>query len=244
MGLGRWRCVLRSSTVGDVTIEQSVITGNEVVGDEALRSETYGGGISTNGDLYLFESTVADNRVEGSFASGGGVYSGGRVVAVRSAISGNSALASEGGYAGGVHGYGGVTLSSSTVSDNLADGAGGGVVSYHSVVLTNSTVTGNVSGSSGGGIFAYGYGGDVFLTDSTVSENVSGHLGGGIFASEFVSLNRSLVDGNTSYFSGGGIFADRVLHYAAPLATTQRPANLAGAAELTGSFGCFLMAVR
>jgi hypothetical protein len=231
---------LRSSTVGDVTIEQSVITGNEVVGDEALRSETYGGGISTNGDLYLFESTVADNRVEGSFASGGGVYSGGRVVAVRSAISGNSALASEGGYAGGIHGYGGVTLSSSTVSDNLADGAGGGVVSYHSVVLTNSTVTGNVSGSSGGGIFAYGYGGDVFLTDSTVSENVSGHLGGGIFASEFVSLNRSLVDGNTSYFSGGGIFADRVSSLRSTISNNSTTGEFGRGGGINGIFRVFL----
>ncbi|TMF41403.1 MAG: hypothetical protein E6I32_20560, partial [Chloroflexi bacterium] len=110
-----------------------------------------------------------------------------------------------------IYNEGTLTLTNSTVSDNIAlfDG-GGGIDNLGTLTLTNSTVSGNranfAGGSKGGGIFNLG---TLTLTNSTVSGNTVTHgYGGGIFNGNTLSLNNSTVSGNSASSSGGGIFTN------------------------------------
>ena len=124
---------------------------NVSVRDNTLKSGSGGGGIYNDGTLLLMNSTVTGNYVES--ASGGGIYSTGAAAAVtlvNSTVSGNSA----GSFAGGIQAFGGtLTLTDSTVSNNVSN-EGGGIYNNATVMLTNSTVSGNSASHDGGGIRA------------------------------------------------------------------------------------------
>lgn len=157
---------------------------------------------------------------------GGGVYVTGinTNVSVRnSKVSGNSAAF----FGGGIFSAGGssVSLSNSTVSQNLARFGGGiGGLLTGSVSLSNSTVSENSAIYLGGGILAAAYDSpagvntfnlSVKLNNSTVSGNSvfeagSSELGAGggiaVFGLTNVSLSNSTVSGNLAEF-GAGFFA-------------------------------------
>ena len=89
---------------------------------------TLGGGIATEGALFLDTSTVSDNY---AFQGGGGIFveSGGGANIYNSTIDGNFSRGIGGGVLVGIGtgGAAGLTLISSTVTDNTAIGGGGGI---------------------------------------------------------------------------------------------------------------------
>jgi hypothetical protein len=209
---------VRSRTSGNLTIDQSTVSGNSI-------QEIYarGGGIHADGSLTITNSTISANIAAGQQGGGGGVSAGGNVTLDRSSVSGNS---TRGGLSagGGIFANGNVTLTHSTVSGNYTTAwiaLGGGIFAAGNVVLTHSTVSGNyttIEGSGGGGIRAEGA---VTLVESTVSGNRTKGLsglagggyapGGGIYARDGgVMLINSTVSGNSTAekkSSGGGIYA-------------------------------------
>ena len=208
-------------TVAGLTVTGGMTTGN-------------GGGILSNGEVTLTNSTVSSNSANedgGSIASAevtltnstvsdnsandeiGGIFSNGEVTLTNSTVSGNSANR-----AGGIFSNGEVTLTNSTVSDNTADQNFGGILSNGEVTLTNSTVSGNSTGGDGGGIYSRG-GGTIdnsTITNNTAdAENDGDGDGGGIFNDGgTLTIRNSIIAGNTDMggeaadVSGDGINGD------------------------------------
>jgi hypothetical protein len=128
-----------------------------------------GGGIATEGDLSVVESTVTGNSTGGS---GGGIFANTeRVEITRSTITGNTAV----NVGGGLQGIGAnqvVTVTNSTITGNMADEAGGigvqadadpGLVLVYSTVVGNTALAGaNIGGrrfTAFGTVIALGSGG-------------------------------------------------------------------------------------
>ena len=122
----------------DLTLTNSTVSGNMVVSDGDLLQ---GGGIYNDGTLTLTNSTVSGNRAElvsvpgGGLANahGGGIYNAvfSDVTLTNSTISGNRAIRASDNLlgqavAGGIYNDGlSVTLTASTVADNVAADVGG-----------------------------------------------------------------------------------------------------------------------
>lgn len=104
------------------------------------------------------------------------------------------------GFGGGIHNSGTLTLTNSTVSDNIArdpfGGNGGGILNQTgaTLALTNSTVSGNTATLQGGGIFSNG---TLTITNSTFSNN-SASNGGGIASFGTAQLVNTIIANNPS----------------------------------------------
>jgi hypothetical protein len=160
--------------------------------------------------------TVNDRNV------GGGIYNDHAQLTVsHCTITGNSIGGF--GFGGGIDSLGTLILNSSTVSNNISNGAGGGISSggligsssFGGVVTINSSliVDNHADVEDGGGLYLLGPG---TITDSTISGNITGGNGGGIFANGplqtpfSVAVNRSAIVGNTA-LRGGGLYNSDVL---------------------------------
>ena len=112
----------------DVTLDQSVVSGNESHGRAA-------GIFSTAGDVTIRNSTISDNH---SDLEGGGVFA-----------PGCFGVCTAGAYT--------TTIENSTISGNTSGTNGGGVhTTYSNLVVRNSTITANAAldaAAGGGGIF-------------------------------------------------------------------------------------------
>ncbi|MFV2066251.1 MAG: choice-of-anchor Q domain-containing protein [Pirellulales bacterium] len=202
-------------TSTDIEIDSSLISNNSVEGG-LFR---WGGGIYTSGSATITASTITNNGA----GIGGGIQAEGNIVLIDTLVSENSADSGAGVSAESV------TVTASTISDNVAgdgdgggiraeevvlvdsfisgnstEGRGGGIFSRGSVTVTSSVISNNVAGGWGGGIHARGL--SVTVTDSTISDNISAGNGGGIFSSSFVVIDRSTVSNNVA-FNGGGTYA-------------------------------------
>ena len=199
---------IRSLTTGNLTVDQSTISGSNTTGDRAN-----GGGVFSSGAVVFTSSTISGNSAAGLSASGGGIFSTGPVTLTSSTVSGNS-TSGTGAAGGGILSLDDVTLETSTVSDNSTTGIvafGGGIHSLGVTTLTNSTISGNSTAgnqSFGGGIS----GSAVTLNSSTVSGNSTTGVysdGGGISTGGALTLSNSTVtDNHANYFNstGGGIW--------------------------------------
>jgi Calx-beta domain len=130
-----------------------------------------GGGIFNSGTLNLASSTVSGN----SASSGGGIWNEGAMTLTGCTVSNNSAPGI--GVGGGIFNDTGrtLTITDSTVSNNLA-GHGGGIDTNvnSTVTVISSTVSGNASTiSAGGGISNSGGDGALQLRSSIVAGNTS-----------------------------------------------------------------------
>ncbi|TAN35432.1 HYR domain-containing protein [Patescibacteria group bacterium] len=134
------------SSIGSVTISNSVITGNRAAGGS-------GGGVLNNlgGTLTVSNSTFSANTADGG---GGAVFANpgslpAPVTITNSTISENTS----GGAGGGLFQNGGssaFTVTNTTISGNRAAGHGGGIISAGSgTTLASVTVTGNTADSDG-----------------------------------------------------------------------------------------------
>jgi CSLREA domain-containing protein len=144
---------------GGVFSSAGRIESTRVSGSTSLSEGAYarGGGIAATGDLEVVASTIDDNLVfsdgtAGTSAEGGGVY----------------------GLAGAL------TITNTTIVDNLAQAlsgasvAGGGVMYSDGTVLTATTITGNRASDSSGSLA--GYGGGIAQTLSGSSVTVRGTI--------------------------------------------------------------------
>jgi predicted outer membrane repeat protein len=171
----------------DATLDHVTVTGNA--------STEHGGGIANIGLLRVTDSTVANNTAA---VGGGGIFSSGELVLMRSTVDDNAATGDSFGSTGdggGIFATRGPVIDppghqaqpyeflafDSTVSGNLAHGAGGGIVADVTTTLTNVTVTNNRSTGlggtgPGGGLLTSGLG-TVKVYNTIISGNFSGSTG-------------------------------------------------------------------
>ncbi|QEG36894.1 choice-of-anchor Q domain-containing protein [Bythopirellula goksoeyrii] len=164
---------LRNYSPASTTLTDVVVTGNTAT----TNGTDAGGGIWSNGNLTLADSTVSNNMAPNGTSSGGGIW--------------NSNL---------------LTITNSTLSGNSANSGGGGIFNsvLGTVTITNSTLSGNSAGSNGGGI--WNNGGTTTITSSTISRNSANSWGAGIYHSfGTTTLSHTIVSGNSSATLGNEI---------------------------------------
>jgi hypothetical protein len=200
---------------GRLNIIHCLITGN--TGQHGV---VYNEG---SGTLTVTGCTITNNTTK----LGGGIYSGGGTVTItETVVSGNRANAYQAAAGGGVYNLGTMTITSSTIRDNVAaDGSlsvqtgwGGGLYNQGNLTITGSDVGANTSATSGGGVWNVG---NSTIADSTIEDNrTTGYYfgyGGGV-ANDIsggrvghLTISNSLVTHNTANFNGGGISNGGVL---------------------------------
>jgi CSLREA domain-containing protein len=144
------------SSQADLTIERSMLTGNDVTGG------AIGGAVSVfDGDLAVEDSTFTGNT---STSQGGAInVTQGDLTMENSTVSGNQAVNGNTGAGGGIA-WGStfaadlMQIRNSTVSNNTAGANGGGIGSFPNVVapnpiLTNSIVANNAAPFPGTDVF-------------------------------------------------------------------------------------------
>lgn len=180
-----------------VDIDSLTITGGEAAG-----AYSYGAGLFAKfADLLSISNSVITNNSLSYY--GGGIYSDATTSISNSTISNNQSV----GDGGGIYissGSMGLTLTNTTVSNNLAGSneyhEGGGIWSDGGdISLVNSTVSGNSVFYSGGGIFNSG--GTTTVANSTVSDNTAGRYSGGVFA-PYLRLSNSILANSTVTLGG------------------------------------------
>jgi predicted outer membrane repeat protein len=174
-------------------IDHSIVTGN--TGGNA------GGGIETSSSTSIYFSTVSNNATLSATSSstgGGGVFTNGSLLMRNTTVDGNTSASG----GGGIYGPGVVNIVNSTISNNVAsNGSGGGVFGGSGgVSIDSSTITANHAEGDGGGI----YGGPVALTNSTITGNSATGIGAGVAADVFMS-SYATITLNTSAGPGGGV---------------------------------------
>ncbi len=201
-----------SLTLNDVTLSANAAhDGSGVATDSAAST------------LTLNRVNVLDNIASPAGGSeGGGVNERGGTVAINnSLIRGNHAASGGGvtddGFDASTHGT--ITITDTTVTENVGTGQGGGVeeTGTGNVTITRSTVSKNTSGE-GAGVVEDGAG-TVTVIDSTIRENSATagfNDGGGVLrdGGGNVTIQGSLIVGNTGTtgagiqdFGGAGTFA-------------------------------------
>ncbi|HEU5011794.1 MAG TPA: Ig-like domain-containing protein, partial [Roseiflexaceae bacterium] len=204
---------------GILTLNTVTLSGNS--------SLAQGGGLRNSGKLAITNSTFSNNSAD----EGGGLwtstFSGDAVSITSSTFQGNTTV----GIAGGISGDGGglyiggdavYSLSTSTISGNIAGRNGGGVFlrddagsTLAATTLTNNTISGNSAKGNGGGV--YHDSGSNTINNTTIALNISnsdstsGGDGGGIYAlTNSLTVRNSIVAGNSGLAGArpdcGGIF--------------------------------------
>ena len=140
-----------------------------------------------------------------SAVSGGGIATAnGAVTVTDSTIEDNVATGS----GGGIWTYGGtVTVTGSTLSANSAPGGGGISTTEGAVTVINSTIEDNVTTTAGGGGINSD-GSTVTVTGTAIEDNTATAAGGGggIYNAGTMTVSDSTIAGNTAAAYGGGIF--------------------------------------
>ena len=175
-----------------------------------------GGGILNQGVLSVSNSTITGNIGEAYaiYTDGAGIFNdtSGTLNLSKSIVSGNLSNDPDGNSTGGgIHNRGVMTITDSTVSDNVSN-SGGGISNYGTMTVANSTISRNTiinGGGGGGGIFnwdPFQRGVTLTISNSTISDNSGGgYTAGGIVSALDVccpaaneSLRNTIVAGNTS----------------------------------------------
>lgn len=184
-------------TISDLTVRDGFTTG-------------FGGGISSAGTLTLDRCQVLDNQS----GQGGGIFNSGPLTVADSVISGNVVPGGNGG--GGIYSHGAnavLTLTDSTVSDNLSEMApGGGIRSLVDAngqggiaSLTNTVVSGNSAPGANGWGGGIDNNGSMTITGGELRDNSANVDGGGIRTSRKLTIEGALIQGNSAGRWGGGI---------------------------------------
>jgi len=196
--------------VGDVTITNSVISGNTTENGR-------GGGLRMyhTGDVSLVGSTVNDNAVTSNHRAGGASLQDAGVVTIDATTFANN---SSGWWGGGLEAlaFEGFTMTNSTFSGNTAQGNSAFFISsgFNNALVANCTIANNTATASGGTTLEM----DSYATSrilfSTISGNSSGSQtlyfadgDGGTAGS--VNINGTIVSDNTTR-SGTGTTADDI----------------------------------
>ena len=207
-----------------------------------------GGGIHMRGggNAMIVGSTVSGNNAgggsgDGNGGAGGGIFATvGSMTIENSVISGNNAgsggstcyfSGGDGGSGGGAYIDGDLTVTNSTVFNNVAgfrgfdysrDGYGGGISANGDLTITGSRITSNHAGAArtyaslgqpclssgrGGGVLSSG--GVATITNSMIDNNYAGDGGGGLAGFGNTEIFNTSISGNEG-FQGGGLFGSGV----------------------------------
>jgi hypothetical protein len=192
-----------------LTINNSTISNN--------RAGFGGGGIYSNGSGNIVinsGSVISGNK---SLNQGGGILLDANVgprvgdsanLTMQGAVvSDNRALPGFlGGAAGGIGnaGNGVVTITDSTVQNNVADGSGGGFAGFLGPLnISSSAFLNNTAASSGGAVWTCGPATSIAFTE--IDGNSSGSTGGGIFVCGTTLTVQNTTLANNTASRGGGI---------------------------------------
>jgi predicted outer membrane repeat protein len=178
---------------GTLTITNSTIYSNT--------AGTMGGGIASEGTLNISNSTVYSNTATN--IGGGGIGSSGMLNITSSTVRNNSALNN----GGGILSNGAGTISNSTFHANTSLGdsnSAGGIFNAGNLTVTNSTVTDNISGN-GGGIRNDG---TLTVTNTTIYSNTATSYAGGILNYGTTTLRNTIVANSPSGGNCGGTITD------------------------------------
>jgi hypothetical protein len=197
---------------GDLTIVDSVFTGNSATGTDGNPGNGGCGGAlyMDGGDerASLCGVVITDNDA-GAIAGGFFRVSNsadGTADIDRSIVRGNRVTPEDSGNAGGLYLQGlALTITASTIADNRAFYNGGLWISGGEANLTNVTVAENVAfGSNGAGLWL-GHEPTGTLLNCTIANNRStaeGQVAGAIFG-QGLTLKNTLIAGNTAQYTPG-----------------------------------------
>ena len=206
---------------GEVRIEGFTLTGGG--GGEISWWSAAGGAISMDGgSLTLSESIVSDNTADigGALFAGqdadsvsivdsviesneASQYCGALFSYVPTTISGTVIRNNSGDICGSVGAYGvEITVSESTIRDNLTSNEGGGLwLVDASLTLSGSLLQANQASTDGGGVYMIG-GSMTCEGVSSIQSNIASSLGGGVFL-EGAAVTDCTISGNSAYYGGG-----------------------------------------
>ena len=218
-------------SLGTVTIENSIFTGNKALNGGGLSHQ------SQDGTLTIKNSTFSGNSaIDPSAAFGGGIYNGATASIVNSTFSGNTAL--NNGFGGGIYsgsgdGLANIEVTNSRFIGNSAD-SGGGLMNddYATAFIKGSIFSGNTA-MDGGAIFNF-QSSHMSITGSSFSSNSSDSDGGAIYSSfrTILQVNKSTFSGNSAGGNGGGLYLGSLFASAVIANSTflDNSANLSGGA--------------
>lgn len=211
---------IRFESSGLLKLENTKITGNSTLGDDADGGAIY----SRFGNVTAIASEITGNSTAGFDSQGGAIhFQDGTLTIARSTLSGNSTVGDDSD-GGALSSESNVEIIDSIISDNSTagdDAFGGGIVSFDAnLTIQRSTISGNsTSGTEaqGGGIYFDSGDADsasLTITASTISGNrAKGPMsyGGGIntntnLSGQTATITNSTISGNTSASIGGGIY--------------------------------------
>lgn len=190
-----------------------VITGTDISQNTMAGNFGAGGGLSLGNitALTMVNSTIRQNS---STNRGGGLYTNNVAALTGCDISQNTALTGNGqggGWAieGGALAGRPVRVTSTTISQNVADNVGGGLVcnaGNSELLMTDVVVSGNRSSVEGGGLLSGNNSVTLTLTNTTFRDNESAGNGGGIATESIVRLTNTRFENNRSAQFGAGMY--------------------------------------
>jgi hypothetical protein len=181
------------------------ISGLTIAQGRVTGTAANGGGIFNAGTLTVTDSAISSNYVSGS---GLGQGHGSGIFNAGTLIVSNSTLSDNYGYpcfGGGIYNSGTLTVASSSLSDNfIYDDPGGGIFNDRGGTLTVTNSTLSGNAAGGGGGIA-NYGGTLTVTNSTLKRNGASYLGGGIFdeGAGTLTVTNSTLSDNLANSSSG-----------------------------------------
>lgn len=194
------------ASVDDVTIADSIVSGNTAVED--------GGGVGVQqGILTVDRSTISGNRA-GRDGAGAFVQGPGAQLTVRdSTVSGNEGTTGNSSGGGLRAQFAGLEVQRSAITDNKADSGAGvyGLTGKYGSGIFDSTVSGNTATGVGGGVVLLPFKYDAKVSQTTVSGNQAAAGAGAAIASGAsgrLTIERSTLRGNTATgpgSTGGGL---------------------------------------
>ena len=186
----------------DLLILDAGLGGDGLMNGNGYRIFNIDNGTSNIREVAISGLTLTGGDVDGGFRNGhgGAIFNSENLNLSNITISGNSADVG-----GGIHNNGGdITVTGSTISDNLAREEGGGFRNTNGTLTVTDSKIGDNSASSGGGIYGSS---DLTVTSSTIIGNSATSAGGGIFNTGNISVTSTTISGNSAR-NGGGIVND------------------------------------
>jgi predicted outer membrane repeat protein len=188
------------STDGSLTIDSSNVGFNTAGSD--------GGAIYADDGKNLLQITNSNLSANKSESDGGVVETDSHTVTFINDIIVSNRSGSDG---GAIDGDGtdtrSLTISQSTLNNNVCESSGGAIYSDYSLNIDSSVINFNAAGSEGGAFTAYGD--HLNLTNSTIFQNTAESDGGAISSDvDTAVLTNDAITNNTSGFSGGGLYFD------------------------------------
>ena len=193
---------------GDLTLANSIISGNAASSGGAVSSHVENSNNYADSTLTIVNSTISGNSGSGIDVTAMNSYGGIESTITDSIISGNSG--------NGIdihninHTRSTLVITNSTISDNSA-----GVYAYSHIMGGNTTtiINSNISDNSGPGVLSESDGDsrdNITIANSIISDNRGSGVaaGAGSRSGTGVNITSSTISGNSTAWSGAGVSAD------------------------------------